>query len=80
MKNVASFLNKIWVQESVNKDFEWHVKKYVGHLNVPVYVFQSQKELLTSQMLHYSDVKILSIWTEDVVSARNLAVPLQVYI
>lgn len=80
MKYVTSFLNKIWVQESVNKDFQWHVKKYVGYLHVPVYTFQSQQELLTLQTLHDIEVKILSIWTEDIVSARNLAARLQKHI
>ncbi|XP_029176409.1 uncharacterized protein LOC114944591 [Nylanderia fulva] len=78
MKKIVSSLDRIWVQKSINKDFQWHVKKYFGHsLNVPIDIFQSQQELLTSQNLHLSEKKILSIWTEDIVGARNLAGSLQ---
>ncbi|CAL1687930.1 unnamed protein product [Lasius platythorax] len=78
MKNVASSLHKIWVQQSIKQTFQWHIKKYFGHLNVPIHIFQSQQELLNLlSQIPYFGLKILSIWSEDIVGARNLAMSLQ---
>ncbi|XP_050451604.1 uncharacterized protein LOC126851557 [Cataglyphis hispanica] len=76
IKNVISSLNKIWVHVSIKKAFKWHIKKYFGHLSVPTYIFQSKQELFSVE-LFYMEFRIFSIWSEDIISARNLAMSLK---
>lgn len=78
IKNVISSLNKIWVHVSIKKAFKWHIKKYFGHLSVPTYIFQSKQELFSLE-LFCMEFRIFSIWSEDIISARNLAMSLKVY-
>ncbi|CAL1687933.1 unnamed protein product [Lasius platythorax] len=77
-KRVVSCLNKIWVQKSIIQTFMWYFKKYVGHLDVPIQIFQSKQELLTPitskcNVDKENVLNIVSIWSEDVIAAKNLA-------
>lgn len=82
IKNALS-LKKIWVQESIKQTFRWHVKKYLRNLNIPICIFQSKEELLMSEdfsiELRIYEIRILSIWSEDIVGARNLAMSFKVH-
>lgn len=68
--------NKIWVQEFIKEKFLWLVKEYFENLTLPICVFQSRKELFTN---HENKMKIVSIWSEDIIAAKNLASSLNVY-
>ncbi|XP_070162444.1 uncharacterized protein [Polyergus mexicanus] len=76
IKNVASCLNKIWVQVSIKEAFQWHIKKYFGHLSVPIHIFQSKQELFSLETF-CMEFRMFSIWSEDIVGARNLAMSLK---
>ncbi|XP_072752474.1 uncharacterized protein [Anoplolepis gracilipes] len=69
----VSSLSKIWVHESIKQTFQLHIIKNFEDLSVPIYIFQSKRELLTAEILIDSQLRILSIWSEDIVTARNLA-------
>ncbi|XP_072751899.1 uncharacterized protein [Anoplolepis gracilipes] len=73
----AFFLSKIWVHESIKQTFQLHIKKCSEHLSVPIHIFQSKRDLLTSEILMDSQIRIISIWSEDIVGARNLAMSLK---
>lgn len=83
IKNTMFSLKKIWVQESIKQAFQWHIKKYFGHLNFPIYIFLSKEELLKSENFFAErriyEIRILSIWSEDIVAARNLAMSFKVH-
>ncbi|KAM0726623.1 hypothetical protein ACS0PU_007807 [Formica fusca] len=76
IKNVVSCLNKIWVQISIKKAFQWHIRKYFGRLSVPIHIFQSKQELLSSEIF-CMEFRMFSIWSEDIVGARNLAMSIK---
>jgi len=80
MRSIVSSLKKIWVQESIKQVFQWHIKKYLGHLNIPICTFQSKQELLMSEnSIISTEVRLLSIWSEDIVGARNFAMSFKVH-
>lgn len=84
LKSVTYSLHKIWVQESIAQTFQWHVKKCFGYLNIPIHIFRSKQELLTFHTFKchiemVSEMNILSIWSEDVTAAKNLAETLNVH-
>ncbi|GAB1862237.1 Aldehyde dehydrogenase domain-containing protein [Camponotus japonicus] len=68
---LSSYFNKIWVQEFIKEKFLWLVKEYFENLTLPIYVFRSRKELLTNH--EHCKMKIVSIWSEDIIAAKNLA-------
>lgn len=74
---LSSYFNKIWVQEFIKEKFLWLVKEYFENLTLPIYVFRSRKELLTNH--EHCKMKIVSIWSEDIIAAKNLASYLNVY-
>lgn len=67
-------LYKIWVQEFIKEKFLWLVKEYFENLTFPICVFRSRKELLTAHVNR--KMKIVSIWSEDIIAAKNLATSL----
>lgn len=71
------YLHKIWVQEFIKQKFLWLVQEYFKNLTFPIYVFRSRKELLTANVHH--KMNIVSIWSEDIIAAKNLATSLNVY-
>ncbi|XP_072752066.1 uncharacterized protein [Anoplolepis gracilipes] len=82
--SVMTCLNKIWVQKSIEQTFDWHLKKYFKHLTVSIHVFQSNQELLAAinqsqidisnqKNVKINTISIMSIWSEDVIAAKNLA-------
>ncbi|KAL6436521.1 hypothetical protein ACFW04_004773 [Cataglyphis niger] len=78
LKSITYNLHEIWVQESIAQTFKWHVKKCFGDLDTPIYIFQSKQELSIFRSFKYhievvSEINILSIWSEDVTAAKNLA-------
>ncbi|XP_050456117.1 uncharacterized protein LOC126853942 [Cataglyphis hispanica] len=67
-------LNKIWIQESIKQKFLMLSQKYLNCLKCSIYTFRSQKELLTLiGTSHGTIMNIISIWSENVVAAKNLA-------
>ncbi|CAL1687934.1 unnamed protein product [Lasius platythorax] len=78
-RSVVKVLSNIWIQESITQTFMWYFKKYFGHiLNLPIHRFQSTQELLTLNTSKCNVDKenvlnIVSIWSEDVTVAKNLA-------
>ncbi|XP_050451596.1 uncharacterized protein LOC126851551 isoform X2 [Cataglyphis hispanica] len=85
LKSITYNLHKIWVQESIAQTFKWHVKKCFGYLDIPIYIFQSKQELFTFHTFKchieiVSEMNILSIWSEDVTAAKNLAETLNQHI
>ncbi|XP_072752717.1 uncharacterized protein [Anoplolepis gracilipes] len=74
----VSSLNKIWVHESIKQTFQLHIMKCFEDFSVPIHIFQSKRELLRNIneleiLMKYSQLRILSIWSEDIVTARILA-------
>ncbi|XP_072751757.1 uncharacterized protein [Anoplolepis gracilipes] len=74
----VSSLSKIWVHESIKQTFQLHIMKCFEDFSVPIHIFQSKRELLRNIngfeiLLKYSQIRILSMWSEDIVTARNLA-------
>ncbi|XP_029675901.1 uncharacterized protein LOC115243228 isoform X2 [Formica exsecta] len=78
-RNVLFQLDKIWVQESIKQTFAWYLKKYFEYLHINFYTFRSRQELLTLNTSTYS-VHIVSIWSEDIIAAKNLAESLNVHV
>jgi len=74
-------LHKIRVQERVNEKFVWLMKHYRSELSITIDTFQSVKDI---QFLPCNDflfhvINIVSIWSEDIVAAKNLALSINVY-
>jgi len=70
-------LHKIWVQKRVNEKFVWLMKNYRSELSITIDTFQSVKDI---QFLPCDDIiNIISIWSEDIVAAKNLALSINVY-
>jgi len=75
-------LNKIWVQEPIKEKFLWLLKEYLGisvleHLiDNRVRIFRTKNELFTANTP--DKMNIVSIWTEDIVFAKKLAMILNV--
>jgi len=79
IRNVLFQLDKIWVQESIKQTFAWYLKKYFRYLQIKFYTFRS-KELLTLNTTEcIYTIHIVSIWSEDIIAAKNLAESLNVH-
>lgn len=74
-------LSKIWIQESIRQKFLMFSQKYLNCLKCSIYTFRSQEELLilTSTPPHGSIMSTISIWSEDIITAKNLASYLNVH-
>lgn len=72
------YINKIWVQEQVQEKFLWLLKNYrYLKLLTPIHTFQLVKEIEFHVCRH--TLHTVSIWSEDVVAAKNFALSLNVY-
>ncbi|XP_012222654.1 uncharacterized protein [Linepithema humile] len=65
-------LNKIWVQQQIQEKFLSLLKKNFHHLDFPICMFRFEKDLLTP-IKNDNVIKITSIWSENIVTAKNLA-------
>ncbi|XP_011166437.1 uncharacterized protein LOC113002620 [Solenopsis invicta] len=72
-------LYKIWVQKRVKVKFLWLTKKYHLEIGIPIYTFQSLKDLQPYVYPKYT-TKIISIWSEDIVAVKNFALSLNSHI
>ncbi|XP_029172367.1 uncharacterized protein LOC114941513 [Nylanderia fulva] len=70
-ESFSSCSYEIWVQGSIKEKFLWLVKKYLKNLTFAIHGFNSRKSLLLS--CSHNKMKIVSIWTEDIIAAKNLA-------
>lgn len=69
-----SCLSKIWIQKSIKQEFLIFEKKYLNYfIKCPIGIFQSQQELLTISTPRKCIMSMISIWSEDIVAAKNLA-------
>lgn len=82
LKITPSFLlkiKKILVQESIKHKFLWLIEKNFKNLytcDLPIFVFHTKKELkLISSFTHMC---MISIWSENIVTAKTLAIVLNV--
>jgi len=81
LKIKPSFLSKIkkiFVEKSIEQEFLWLTEKNFQYVfkNLPISIFYSRKDLLT-----YSsspNFNMISIWSEDITSAKALAMMLRV--
>lgn len=74
-------MKKIFIQESVKQKFLWLLEKNYKHFScvvLPIFIFHSRNELFTSCKDFLSSFNIMSIWSEDSISAKTLAMKLQV--
>jgi len=70
-------LHKIWVQKRVNEKFIWLIKNYRSELSITIDTFQSLKDI---QFFPCDDkINVVSIWSEDIVAAKNFALSINVY-
>lgn len=77
LKITGTRMNKIWIHKSVPEQFSWLLNKYFKQsLNQYIYKFETREELLTSKEIH--KISILSIWSEDITRAKQLAASLKV--
>ncbi|XP_039306953.1 uncharacterized protein LOC105200524 isoform X2 [Solenopsis invicta] len=66
-------LRKIWVQEQVKEKFLWLIKRYYHSItNIPIDTFYSLKDVQLN-ICQSPSMKILSIWSENIVAVKNLA-------
>ncbi|XP_018305978.1 uncharacterized protein [Mycetomoellerius zeteki] len=71
-------LYKIWVQKRVHEKFVWLMKNYRSTLSITIDTFQSVKDI---QFLPYDNIiSIVSIWSEDIVAAKNLALSINSHV
>jgi len=68
------YINKIWVQQSIEQKFLWLVKEYLEDFDISIRIFRTKKELFTANISN--KINFVSIWTEDIVFAKNLATSL----
>ncbi|XP_011865972.1 PREDICTED: uncharacterized protein LOC105560987 [Vollenhovia emeryi] len=70
-------LNKIWVQDQVKEKFLWIMKRHSVLFTIDT--FQSLKDI-QPHVCDNPTISIVSIWSEDIVTARNLASSLNSHI
>jgi len=66
-------LYKIWVQKSVKKKFLWLMRRY--NLNLSINIFKSLQNI-QFRPCDKLVISIVSIWSENIVAAKNLALSL----
>jgi len=69
-------LYKIWVQRSVKKKFLWLTRRY--NLNLSINIFKSLQNI-QFRPCDKLVINIVSIWSENIMAAKNLALSLNVY-
>lgn len=79
IRNVLFQIDKIWVQESIKETFAWYLKKYFEYLQINFYTFQSKESLTLNTTERIHTIYIVSIWSEDIIAAKNLADYLNVH-
>lgn len=79
IKNALFQIDKIWVQESIKQTFAWYLKKYFGYLQINFYTFRSKESLTLNTTEYIHTIRIVSIWSENIIAAKNLADSLNVY-
>lgn len=78
LKLIGSRFNKIWIQEPVRAKFVWILRKcFQRTFRRFIHVFRTKEELRIPSQTH--KVNIVSIWSEDILIAKNLAMSLKVY-
>lgn len=71
-------VQKIWIQEQVREKFLWLMKYYHNlDFSIPIHTFQLMKDIEFHVGRH--TVHTVSIWSEDIVAAKNFALSLNVY-
>jgi hypothetical protein len=72
-------LHKIWVQEQVKEKFLWLMKRYYHSTsNISIDTFYSLKDIQLN-ICQSPSMQVLSIWSEDIVAVKNLALFFNVY-
>ncbi|XP_024877054.1 uncharacterized protein LOC112457946 [Temnothorax curvispinosus] len=72
-------IHYIYVQESIKQKFLWILEKYFQDLytswNLPIFTFHRKQELLyiRTLILNLESVNMVSIWSEDITAAKELA-------
>ncbi|KAL6255117.1 hypothetical protein P5V15_013447 [Pogonomyrmex californicus] len=69
-------LYKIWVEMPIMEKFLWLTKKY-NNLDSSVHTFQSLKDIKLCTSNNFS---VLSIWTENIIAAKNFALSLNKHV
>jgi len=82
LKIKPSFLlkiKKIFIEESIEQKFLWLIEKNFQYVfkNLTISKFYSKKDLLTYSSSS-PNLNMMSIWSEDITSAKALAIILQV--
>jgi len=82
LKIKPSFLlkiKKIFIEESIKQEFLWLIEKNFQYVfkNL-IFIFYSRKDLLRLTYPSFSELNMISIWSEDITSAKALAIMLQV--
>ncbi|XP_036144802.1 uncharacterized protein LOC105836166 isoform X2 [Monomorium pharaonis] len=70
-KSVLLSLNKISIQELIKDKFLWLMEEYLQY-DCDIHTFRTRNELFTPCIP--DEMNIVSIWTEDIVFAKNLAI------
>ncbi|KYN30924.1 hypothetical protein ALC56_14736 [Trachymyrmex septentrionalis] len=73
-------IKKIFIQESVKQKFLWLLEKnnkHLLHVDLPLLTFHSKNELVTYCKDFLTHFSMMSIWSEDITSAKTLAMKLQ---
>lgn len=70
------YLDKIWVPQSIKHNFLLLRNKYFKNLNSVFHIYKSKQELLTPPKFY--KINVTSIWSENIMSAKNLAASLDV--
>ncbi|XP_071555928.1 uncharacterized protein [Temnothorax nylanderi] len=77
-------LHNIWVQEQVKEKFVWLMKRHYSEFTaceemlLIIDTFQSLEDIQL-RVYHEPTISIVSIWSEDIVAAKNLALSLNVH-
>jgi len=73
-------IKKIFVAQSIEQEFLWLLKKNFQYVfkNLPISIFYSTKDLLLTYSSNSPYFNMMSIWSEDITSAKALAITLQV--
>jgi len=73
-------IKKIFVEESIEREFLWLIEKNFQYVlkNLPISIFYSKKDILLTYTSSSRNFNMMSIWSEDITSAKALAITLHV--